>query len=120
MIKIFNKLYYIDFTEISNLIAGEEEFKTGEQKEMETVKHFDRDGKSGKPMSTEITERVFRKERQYDVAKYEVLSLMIQVVMNNQEEIDDMMGIDNALKNQSFPFKLAFNTLLFYKIIKEL
>ena len=53
-----------------------------------------------------------------NVAKYEVLRLLLDVILTNSEEIDDKMGY-KSLDNSGFPFKLALNTLIEYKIIKE-
>ena len=53
-----------------------------------------------------------------NAAKYEMLRLFLDVVLSTEEEIDEKMGY-KSLDNLSFPFKLSFNTLIEYKIIKE-
>ena len=44
--------------------------------------------------------------------------LFLDVILSTNEEIDEKMGY-KSLDNLSFPFKLSFNTLIEYKIIKE-
>ena len=51
--------------------------------------------------------------------KYEILRLMLEVVLNDNEVVDDSLGI-RALRNSTIPFKLTFNTLINYNIIKEI
>lgn len=62
------------------------------------------------------------KAPQYDyainAAKYEMIRLFLDVLLSTNEEIDEKMGY-RSLDNLSFPFKLSFNTLIEYKIIKE-
>ena len=53
-----------------------------------------------------------------NAAKYEMLRLFLDVLLSTNEEIDEKMGY-KSLDNLSFPFKLSFNTLIEYKIIKE-
>jgi len=51
--------------------------------------------------------------------KYEILRLMLDVVLNDNEIVDDSLGI-RALRNSTIPFKLTLNTLINYNIIKEI
>jgi len=54
-----------------------------------------------------------------DVSKYEVVKLMLEVIMSpEEEEVDNKMGV-KAMEKLSVPFKLAFNTLIFHGILKE-
>ena len=53
-----------------------------------------------------------------NAAKYEMFRLFLDVLLSTDEEIDEKMGY-KSLDNLSFPFKLSFNTLVEYKIIKE-
>ena len=50
--------------------------------------------------------------------RYEILRMMIDTLLTSIEELDEDMGT-YSLKNLTIPFKLAFNTLSHYKIIKE-
>ena len=51
--------------------------------------------------------------------KYEILRLMLEVILHDNEVVDDSLGI-RALRNSTIPFKLTFNTLINYNIIKEI
>ncbi len=53
-----------------------------------------------------------------NAAKYEILRTLLDVIFTGDEQIDDKMGY-KSLDNSTFPFKLALNTLIEYKIIKE-
>jgi hypothetical protein len=44
---------------------------------------------------------------------------MIDVIMSESEDVDDMMGLKGS-NSLSIPFKIAYNTLLRYEILKEL
>ena len=54
-----------------------------------------------------------------DVTKWETTKVMIESVLNEQGPMDEAMGYSQLSKQLSIPFKLSFNTLLKYKIIKE-
>ena len=66
----------------------------------------------------EDEEGEFKPELAINAAKYEMLRLLVDVLLSTNEEIDEKMGY-KSLDNLSFPFKLSFNTLIEYKIIKE-
>ena len=51
--------------------------------------------------------------------KYEIFRLLLEVILSSQEEMDNKMGY-KSLDNSGFPFKLAFNTLIEHKILKEI
>ena len=51
--------------------------------------------------------------------KYEIFRLLLEVILSHQEEMDNKMGY-KSLDNSGFPFKLAFNTLIEHKILKEI
>jgi hypothetical protein len=53
-----------------------------------------------------------------NVAKYEMIKMMIEILMSESEETDENLGTHN-LKKLSIPFKIAFNTLLQNQILKH-
>jgi hypothetical protein len=53
------------------------------------------------------------------VTKYEMIKIMIDVVFSEQEDVDDKLGTKGAEK-LNIPFRLAWNTLLRYKLIEKL
>lgn len=93
MQKIFGENYYIDFDEIEkyvDLTTNGEEIKT-------TGETFD---------------------QRINIVKYELIKLMLDVVLTENEEIDEKMGMKGS-NGPSIPFKLAFNSLLNKKIINH-
>lgn len=54
-----------------------------------------------------------------DVTKWEVVKYMIDVIMTTETELDQMMGFQE-LHKLPIPFKISFNTLINYNILKEL
>ena len=57
-----------------------------------------------------------------NVSKYELLKYVLEVVMDEKgsEDLDSAMGISYGFKKMPFAFKLSFNTLLNYGIIKPI
>jgi len=55
-----------------------------------------------------------------DTTKYELLRLLLDIVMDDvEEEKDDSLGIDRVLEKRPLSYRIAFNTLLEYNILKE-
>ena len=90
MIKIFNEFYYIDLEEIENVVN------------LEII-----------PSSGGTV------EQQIKFVKYDIVKMMIETVLTEREEVDESIGMNGA-KQTSIPFKISFNTLLKYKILKKL
>ena len=53
-----------------------------------------------------------------DVAKYEMLRDMIAIVLQTADDIDEKLGM-MSLNSLPVSFKLAYNTLIHYDILKE-
>jgi len=66
-----------------------------------------------------VEETVEEPIQQINVVKFETIKMMLEVVLTEREEIDDNLGVVTS-KNLSLPFKIAFNTLLMYGIIKHI
>lgn len=116
MIKFGNTIYFIDFESIEKLISGKEDFKARDVIETERVITLD---DKGEEIGTQVHERKYRKEQVFDAAKYDILVMMIETVMGASEEIDETLGTANVLSKQPLGFKLAFNTLINYNILRE-
>ena len=54
-----------------------------------------------------------------DLSKWETIKVMIESVLSETGHVDEAMGITKLGEQLSIPFRLSFNTLLNYKIIKE-
>ena len=57
-------------------------------------------------------------EMKINIIKFEMVKMMIEVVLSEDLDIDDKLGIKNA-RNISVPFKIAFNSLLNKKLINH-
>jgi hypothetical protein len=64
-----------------------------------------------------VEETVEEPIQQINVVKFETIKMMLEVVLTEREEMDDNLGVVTS-KNLSLPFRIAFNTLLRYGIIK--
>jgi hypothetical protein len=53
------------------------------------------------------------------ILKYEMVKLMTEVVLTEQEEVDEKLGIRGSEK-LTIPYRLAWNTMLFYKFIQKI
>lgn len=92
MLDVLGKPYYIDFSEIENLINMNSSVDTDESN------------------NEEVT---------INIVSYDIIKMMIEVVITEREEVDETLGIHSANK-LSIPFKVAFNTLLRYNILKSI
>ena len=90
MIQLFNEHYYVDFDEIEKVVN------------LEIIQS------SGGTI-----------EQQIKFVKYDVVKMMLETVLTEREEVDESIGMNGA-KQTSIPFKISFNTLLKYKILKKL
>lgn len=54
-----------------------------------------------------------------DVTKYEMVREMIGTILNVNETIDDKLGMV-GLDSLPIPFKISYNTLLHYDILREI
>ncbi len=57
-------------------------------------------------------------ETQIHLVKYEIVKMMIETLITEIDQVDENMGIKS--KELTIPFKLAFNTLVFKKIINKI
>ena len=89
MLKLFNENYYIDLDEIENVVNLEVTYTSG--------------GTS---------------EQQIKYVKYEMIKMMMEVLMTEDEEMDESLGLKGG-NGTTIPFKLAFNSLLNKKLINK-
>ena len=54
-----------------------------------------------------------------DVTKYEMVREMVGVILSNTETIDDKLGMV-GLDSLPIPFKISYNTLIHYDILREI
>ena len=116
MIELGGIFYSIDlegFTEVLKTAGTKDDDKA---LETETKTNY---GEDGKPIGTTITAREYEKGREIDGPKYDVVRMCLEIILTYNEEVDDTLGADRALASTTIPFKIAFNTLIDYGILKE-
>jgi hypothetical protein len=115
---IGNTVYYLDLSEMSKAITltSDDNLKSQDKEHKVTVMNLD---SIGTIIGSTITTTFEPKTREVDLTKYEMVKIMIDVVMSEFEEDDDTLGAKRALNSAPFPYKVAFNTLLHYNILKE-
>ena len=57
-------------------------------------------------------------EMRINVIKFELVKMLLDVVLSENDDIDDKLGIKSAAQT-TIPFKLAFNSLLNKKLINH-
>lgn len=92
MIKVLGENYYVDFDAIEDYIDISDSFT------------MDSSG------NTEI---------RVNVIKYELVKMMLEVIISEDFEVDDKLGLKSNVNGVSVPFKLAFNSLLNKKLINH-
>lgn len=91
MIPIWNENYYIDLERIEEFI------------DLTNVINDELSGSTN--------------EHKINVVKFEMVKMMLEVIMSEQVDGDEKLGIMNS--ELSIPFRLAFNSLLNKKIINK-
>jgi hypothetical protein len=54
-----------------------------------------------------------------NVIKYELVKLLLDVILSEDTEIDEKLGLKSSSNSTSVPFKIAFNSLLNKKLINH-
>ncbi len=116
MIEFGGVIYYLDIEALDNTITPKGVLPTDkitmyEIKEVKDIK--------GKVIGSETSESTSLRGKEIDGPKYDVLRMMIEVLIDYDEEADTSMGADRALDKTPLSYKLAFNTLYNYGILKE-
>ena len=90
MIEVMGENYFIDLDEIENYVD-----------------------------MTDPVEYSGSSEMKINIIKYEMVKLLVEVVLAEDMEPTDTLGLKKTKMNATVPFKLAFNSLLNKKIIKH-
>ena len=116
MIEFGGIIYYIDIETLEKVISPK--LDPTKLIETHTKTYLDEDGKI---LSVEVNESSTERVREINAAKYELINTMIQVILDviETDDMDDTMGPEIGLSKTSLSFKIAFNTLFEYGIIKE-
>jgi hypothetical protein len=70
--------------------------------------------------SVKTTETSSERGFELDSAKYELIKMMLEIVMDDVDiDADDTLGVDRAFDKFNLSYRIAFNTLLSYGILVE-
>jgi len=107
--------YYIDFDELDEFLFVDIEGKEVSETEVRTIYT-----KDGEPNGNEVTVKTSINEKEINGVRYEIITGMIQAILDARDgdDDDDLLGAKIALEKAPLAYKLAFNTLMKYKIIK--
>lgn len=117
MLEIGGKIFTLDLDGIENIVIIDKNYE-GKFDIVETITdNVDTFGNS-----TNALRKVVKQERQkqVDQTKYETIRLLIELILTDTENLDDSLGFDRAMSKSSLGFKITFNTLLEYGILKEI
>jgi hypothetical protein len=108
--------YYLDFDGIENILKSDSILESGEIDETETTNTYIQGGLQ----KTEVTVRKYYKGKEIDISRYETYRSLIEILLTYHDDSDDSLGTERALSGAPLPFKIAFNTLVKYGVLKEL
>lgn len=113
MFEIDGEYYYIDFMAVDKLLNLNNEVNPtgGLVTETETKTVTDPDGKS----HTEEVTKNFYRSKEVDGFRYQTIQQMLEMIMIEPMDDENKSG---ELHDRDFAFKISFNTLLIYGIIK--
>jgi len=118
MIELFGEVYYIDFEELDKILLLNNTEKNGVSK-ITTKDITEETDPKGELLSTITTVREHIKHKEIDGVRFEIIRNFISDIGDENYEEDPKLG-DSSLEKTSIRFKLAFNTLLAYDILKKL
>jgi hypothetical protein len=117
MIEFGGTIYYIDISAFDKVITPVGFKPTDTITSTETK--ITKDG-SGDIITIEEFSTSSLRGKEIDAAKFEVIRTMLDVVLDyGDDESDTSLGSERALEKTPLSFKIAFNTLINYGIIKE-
>lgn len=122
LLKIGGETYIIDLTAMNEAITEltkENENNSGEEKDTKLI-YENPNTENEKLVMKEIVIREYNKEKKIDIAKYEMLRLLLDVVMGYNDELDDTLGAERAMGKMPISFKIAFNTLKYYRVLRNI
>jgi hypothetical protein len=114
MIEFGGTIYYIDLGALDKALAPVKPNDIVKTNEKKIIKDGD-----GNITSIEEYASSALRGKEIDAAKFEVIRTMIEVILDYEDESDASLGSERALETTPLSYKLAFNTLYNYGIIKE-
>jgi hypothetical protein len=117
MISFGGMNYFVDLEAVDEWLTGDEDLQAQEVKDVEIKEFFDN---TGQKTGSEKTTRIYHKGKEVDGAKFELINFMLQIVLGDMEPMDDTLGEERAFSDKSLSYKMAFNTLRKWGIIKAI
>jgi len=114
MIQFGETTFYIDINSFRETVLSE---TNNDKQQSEVTTYYDANG-----AITGSEKKITKPEKdlELDSSKYDLISRMLDVVLSFPlDDMDTTLGVDRALEQTPLAFKIAFNTLLNYGIIKE-
>lgn len=71
-------------------------------------------------LGKEIIETHRERGKEIDGARYDIVRMMIETMIDYKDDIDDTLGIERGLGKTPLSYQLAFNTLLKCGVLKEI
>jgi len=115
MIEFLGEEYFIDFDELTKFLRLE---ITSDKIKDSVTKVVDVHGEDGKLLTRTKTIEITPRPYEVNMVKYELIKNLIDDLGTLDAEDDPDLGANN-LKNMTVRFKLAFNTLSNYNILKK-
>jgi len=116
MIDFGGIIYYIDLTAFDKAITPVGVKPT--DKIITTEFKTYRDSQGHVTSSEDYTTSILR-GKEIDATKFEIIRTMIDVILDYNDESDTSLGAERALEKTTLAYKIAFNTLFNYGILKE-
>ena len=114
LIEIGNSKYIFDFEALTKAV------RTPREESAKTIRIVEQKDRFGGLVGTEIETETSENIPEIDVAKFELVSNLINSVLMTDLEEENSLGSAHMLGKAPLAFKLAFNTLLSMGIIKEI
>jgi hypothetical protein len=115
MIEIGGVYYYIDLAALDKTITPLGSVPTDLITIAETKTTTTHNGES----VVEVTKTTSPRGKEIDGAKYDVIRVCLEVLVDYDDETDDSLGVERGLAKTPLAYKIAFNTLYNYGILKE-
>ena len=115
MIELFGELYYIDFSELDKFLVLD---KKGNGK-IKTKTVVETANEDGNVTTTKTTTQEHIAHKEIDGVRFELVRNFIADIGDEGHEEDTKLS-DSSLEKTSVRFKLAFNTLLAYGLLKKM
>lgn len=116
MLEFGDTIYYLDLDALDKTITPKGVKPNDKLSVTETKSIYNA---KGELIGIESQETTSLRGKEIDGAKYEVIRTMIEVVLDDEDDQDTSLGAERALDKTPLSYKVAFNTLLHYGILKE-